>query len=129
LNFGTPTYVYTGYLGKYYRNLLFGARIYISPNTGGATQSYNAIARYYFKGADDYLGLSLGSGISPDDKTVSVNYSNKNRFSSRQATLIFNHSIAKRNIVALKAGWLNQEFESGVSGNQVNVSCGYQRRF
>ncbi|MCW3110592.1 MAG: yaiO [Segetibacter sp.] len=129
LNFGSSTYVYTLYIGKYYSNFLFGARTYVTPGTAGASQSYSLLGRYYFKSADDYIGVSIGSGISPDERALSIQYNNKNRFSSRQASVSFNHSIAKMNIISLKAGWLNQEYKIGETGNQVDVSIGLQRRF
>ena len=129
LNFGTSTYVYTMYLGKYYKNFLFGARTYVTPGTGGASQSYNLLAQYYFRSADDFIGLNLGSGISPDDQATNLQYSNKNRLSSRQASVIFNHSIAKFNIVFFRGGWIHQEYRADVKGNQMNLSAGYQRRF
>ena len=129
LNFGSSTYVYTFYIGKYYSNFLFGARTYVTPGAAGTSQSYSLLSRYYFESADDYIGVSVGSGISPDDRAISIQLNNKNRFSSKQASVSFNHSIAKMNIILLKAGWLNQEYNTGVSGNQIDISIGLQRRF
>ncbi|GEO07889.1 hypothetical protein SAE01_03850 [Segetibacter aerophilus] len=129
LNFGSSTYIYTLYLGKYYSNFLFGGRTYITPATGGASQSYSVLARYYFKGADDYIGLTAGSGISPDDRSTSIQYNNKSKLTSRQASLSFNHNLTKVNIISLKAGWINQQYKTDETGNQVNLSIGLQRRF
>lgn len=129
LNFGTSTYVYTAYIGKYYSNFLFGARTYVTPGAAGASQSYGLLTRYYFKGADDYVGLAVGSGISPDDRTTSIQYNNKNRLTSRQASLAFNHSIAKVNIISLKAGCISQQYKADETGTQLNISIGLQRRF
>jgi YaiO family outer membrane protein len=129
LNFGSSTYIYTFYLGKYYSNFLFGGRTYITPGAGGASQSYSLSARYYFKGADDYIGLAAGSGISPDDRATSILYNNKNKLTSGQASLSFNHTISKVNIVSIKTGWISQQYKTDETGNQFNISLGLQRRF
>lgn len=129
LNFGNSTFIYTAYIGKYYSNFLFGLRTYLTPGSGGASQSYSMSGRYYFKGADDYLGLNAGTGISPDDRVRNYQYSNKTRFTSKYASVSFNHSFSNLNIISLKAGWVNQEYKLSVAGNQWDVSVGYQRRF
>jgi YaiO family outer membrane protein len=129
LNFGSSTYVYTAYLGKYVSNYLLGVRTYVTPGSNGASQSYSFLGRYYFNGAEDYLGLSVGSGISPDDRTLNIQFSNKNRLKSRKASLNFNHSFSKYNILSLSGGWVNQERSTMFSGNQYDVAIGIQRRF
>jgi YaiO family outer membrane protein len=129
LHFDNFTYVYTLYLGKYCSNFLLGARTYVTPGSGGSSQSYSVLARYYLKGANDYLGITVGSGISPDDRAISNQYSNKNRLTSSQASFTFNHSVAKMNIISIKAGWLHQEYKTETTGNQLDLSIGLQRRF
>lgn len=129
LNFGSSTYVYTAYVGKYYSNFLFGFRTYMTPGSAGTSHSYSITGRYYLKGADDYLGLSIGSGISPDDKRVNIQYNVKSNLTSRQASASFYHSFNKRNIISFGASLLNQEYKLGVKDNQVDLSVGFQRRF
>lgn len=129
LNFGSSTYVYTLYLGKYYSNFLLGARTYLTPGSAGASQSYNLMAKYYLGAADDYIGLSAGTGISPDERLTSIQYNNKGRLSSKQASVTFSHSIKKMNIISFKTGWINQEYKADITGNEVDISIGLQRRF
>jgi YaiO family outer membrane protein len=129
LHFENSTYVYTLYVGKYCSNFLLGARTYVTPGSSRSSQSYSALARYYLKGPNDYIGITLGSGISPDDRAISNQYSNKNRLTSSQASLTFNHSVANMNIISIKAGWLHQEYKTGTTGNQLDLSIGLQRRF
>lgn len=129
LKFDNSTFIYTAYLGKYYSNFLFGLRTYITPGTAGTSASYNLSGRYYFKGADDYLGFSIGTGISPDDRVLNYQYNEKLRLLTRQASLSFNHSFAKFNIISVKAGLINQEFKASSTGNQLDLSIGYARRF
>lgn len=129
LNFGNSTYVYTAYLGKYVSNYLLGVRTFVTPGSNGASQSLSFIARYYFHGADDYFGLAIGSGISPDDRTLNIQFTDKNRLKSRKASATFNHSFSTQNILSISAGWINQQRSSTFSGNQFDLSVGLQKRF
>lgn len=127
LYFSSSTNIFTAYLGKYYKSWLFGVRTYITPGGAGLSQSYNASARYYFGGADDYLGLTVGSGVSPDDRAISQLI--KNNLQTYKAALDFKHTIGTFNVIVFGASIINQELQTGVKGNQVQVGAGYVRRF
>ncbi|WP_207496972.1 YaiO family outer membrane beta-barrel protein [Aridibaculum aurantiacum] len=129
LHFDNTTWLYTLYAGKYYKKFLFGARMYVSPNVNSSAQTFNFTGRYYLKGADDYVGISLGSGISPDDRATNIQFNNKSRLHSKQATVNFQHRVWKRNYVTLHAGFLRQAYENNVSMGQLDVMAGYQVRF
>ena len=130
LYFTSATKIYTASLGKYWKSFLFTARTYITPSTTDVSQSYSLTSRYYLKGADDYIGLSLGTGISPDDNNQNIQYSNKqNKLSSRKISADFNHTFLKWNIISVSAGLINQEYQPSVKGNQYNISVGLSHRF
>lgn len=130
LYFTSATNIYTAAIGKYYKNFLFNARTYITPSNGAVSQSYSIAGRYYFQGADDYIGLSVGTGISPDDNIQSIQFNNKlNKLSSNQASASFSHTFLKWNIIFLSAGIINQEYKPSVRGNQFNLSAGLSHRF
>ena len=76
LYFSGPTNILTGYLGKYYKNYLLGVKAYITPVDNSVSQSYSALARYYFGGADDFVGLTIGTGISPDERALQQQLNN-----------------------------------------------------
>lgn len=130
LYFSEATNIYTFAVGKYYKNFLFNARTYLTPSAGNFSQSYNFDARYYFSGADDYGGLSLGTGFSPDDNYQNVQFGNKQTMlSSRKISATFNHTFLKMNIISLTGGLINQEYLPGEKGNQYNLSLSLGRRF
>ncbi|MEO8820490.1 MAG: YaiO family outer membrane beta-barrel protein [Ginsengibacter sp.] len=130
LYFTSATKIYTAAIGKYWKSFLFTARTYITPSTTDVSQSYSIAARYFVKGADDYIGLTIGSGISPDDNNQNIQYSNKqNKLSSRKISADFNHTFLKWNIISLSAGIINQEYQPSVRGNQFNISGGLSHRF
>ena len=130
LYFTSGTKIYTASLGKYWSNFLFTARTYLTPSSTDISQSYNFSARYYLKGADDYIGLSVGSGISPDDNSQNIQFSDKqNKLSSKKISADFNHTFLKWNIISISAGIINQEYKPSKRGNQFNVSVGLSRQF
>jgi len=66
----SDTWIYTFALGKYWGSYWFSLRTYITPQVEKASHSYSLIIRYYLSGADDYLALSVGTGISPNQNSV-----------------------------------------------------------
>ena len=130
LYFTSATKVYTAYVGKYYKNFLFSVRTYITPSNGAVSQSYSVATRYYFKSAEDYIGVSLGTGISPDENNQNIQFNAKqNNLTSKQISASFNHTFLKWNVFSISAGLINQEYQPSVKGNQLNLSAGLSRRF
>ncbi len=128
---GDPTFIYTAYLGKYYKSWLFGARTYITPSnfTNTVSASYNVSARYYFGSADDLLGFNLGYGITPDDRQNSIQLDNSIRLLSYRAGILFKKKIARFFVLTLDGAWLNQEYLPQTKGNQYQFSLGWLYRF
>lgn len=129
---GDPTWIYTAYLGKYYKSWLFGIRTYQTPNifVPGFSGSYSASARYYFGGADDMIGITAGYGISPDDRQNIVLYSDSvYQFKSYKVGIDFRKKISRLNIISASFSWLNQEYLPRTKGNQYEFSIGWLHRF
>lgn len=70
LKYSSDVWIYTAALGKYYSNYWFSFRTYITPSVQYASHSYSLEIRYYLSGADDYLAVSGGTGISPDASSI-----------------------------------------------------------
>jgi YaiO family outer membrane protein len=129
LYFSDATWIYTLYLGKYYKSWLFGARTYLTPSDNNISQSYNMMAKYYYGGADDYLHLNIGTGISPDDRPSAILLNSNYKLQSNKASVAWKKSITKLNIIGVSAGWVNQEYLQKTKGNQFDIGISYQRRF
>jgi YaiO family outer membrane protein len=129
LYFTSATYIYTFYIGKYYKNFLFSARTYLTPSDAGISQSYNLAARYFFGGADNYVGVSAGKGLSPDETNQVILLTNKINFSSKQVSARFSHTFLKWNVILLSAGLINQEYGPAVYGNEFDFSIKLSHRF
>lgn len=129
LYFNNDAFIYTVYLGKYYSNFLFGARTYLAPVSQNIAQSYSLLARYYFKGIDDYIGISFGAGLSPDDRRVNIQLDNVYKLRTYSGEFVVRHSIKRLNIITFNVSLLNQEYRPSTVGNQLQVGIGYIRRF
>jgi YaiO family outer membrane protein len=128
---GNPTWIYTAYLGKYYKSWLFGLRTYITPSSSSSSisSSYNVSARYYYGSADDVLGFNLGYGISPDDRITSVQLDNPVKLITYKAGLLFKKKISKFSVLSLDGSYYNQEYLPNTKGNQYQFSIGWLYRF
>lgn len=130
LTFGDPTWIYTASIGKYYKSFWFNLRTYLTPSNDDISRSFALTARYYYGGADDYLSLRLGTGISPDDPQSSVLLGNTGyKLRSNNVTLGYRKLIGSLNILTLSLGLDNQEYLRDTRGNQIDFGVGYMRRF
>ncbi len=128
LRFGSSTWIYTFSAGKYWKNYWFNLRAYLTPSTTSISQSYSLSVRYYFGGADDYMGFGAGTGISPDESSnVLLNSSFK--LKSNNLSLGYRHAFKTFNVIAVSTSWVNTEFRHDVFGNQFNTGISYIRRF
>jgi YaiO family outer membrane protein len=118
-------------LGKYYKSFWFNLRTYLTPSNSSISQSYSLHVRYYTGGADDYLALGVGTGISPDDprNIILLNNGNNYKLRSNNISLGYYCSIKTFNILFITAGLDNQEYKFQTRGNQLDIGIGYQRRF
>jgi YaiO family outer membrane protein len=60
-------FFYTGSIAKYYSDYWFSLRPYVFPGDDGVSSSWFFNARKYFSTADDFAGLIMGYGFSPDE--------------------------------------------------------------
>lgn len=128
---GDPTWIYTAYLGKYYKSWLFGVRTYLTPSStvSAVSSSYNASARYYYGSADDVIGFNVGYGISPDDRLNAIQLDNPVKLTSYKAGLSFKRKVSRFNVLTMDASYYNQEYLPDTKGNQYQLSIGWLHRF
>lgn len=67
LKFSTATNIFTGSLGWYTGNDYWTFRTYLTPGDAGLSSSGTLGYRKYRKDSNNYLGFSLGFGISPEN--------------------------------------------------------------
>ena len=131
LGFNDETWIYTASVGKYYKSFWFNLRTFLTPSNNSVSQSYSFMTRYYLGGADDYLSIRVGTGLSPDNQTNNILYNNGNqyRLKSNNISLGFRKTLWATNVVFIETGLENQEYRQGEKGNQLTLGVGYLKRF
>jgi YaiO family outer membrane protein len=129
IHFSQTNTIYTLALGKYYKNYWLNVRTYLTPAKNNIAQSYTLNFRYYYGGADDYLSLSAGTGISPDDTQNNVLLASTYQLKSTNLSAAYRHAVNFKNIFSIGLTWFNQEYKQQTWGNQYNINLTYQFRF
>ncbi len=129
LHFNEDTWIFTGALGKYYQSWWFNLRAYITPSSSRIGQAWEATTRYYLAGADDYLSLSVGTGLSPDQGNQAILLNSNYKLITRRASASYFFSCRKMNLFSFGLSWANVEYLPKTRDNQVNASISYHRRF
>ncbi len=71
LQFGNAVDIITASVGKYYRSYWFSVRTFITPKDVGVSNSYQFMFRNYYTSANDFFGVTFGTGFSPDQSNLS----------------------------------------------------------
>jgi YaiO family outer membrane protein len=107
---GSDVYMLTGTVGKYTGNYWFSLRAYVTPSSTGTSLSGSLQTRRYFADPEDYIGLKIGYGISPDDRSqgdgTSIYYTMHSQSVSVEYNHIFSHIWTTKVGIALS----NDEF-------------------
>lgn len=129
LYFSSSTWVYTASVGKYLSNFWFNLRTYLTPGEDNLSKSFNFTTRYYTAGADDFITLGIGTGISPDDQRNNINYEINNSLMTYKLNLAWQRTFAKQNIIGINGTWFYEEYRPDTYGNQLNIGISLMRRF
>lgn len=128
LHFNSSRFIYTASLGKYYKKYWFNASTFLSPDSSSISKSYFFKTRYYLDDKD-FVMLTLGTGISPDDKNNNIQFAVNNKLRSKKIELSFRRTIWEQNIILVSSSWMRQEYEYKKFTGQYNISIGFQRLF
>jgi YaiO family outer membrane protein len=113
-------FFYTGSLGKYYRNFWFSFRSFIVPKESGISQSYFFTARRYFKSADDFMGVTIGTGISPDD--FYSDPADKIKLKSQKISFMLSKSFLQNFLFRGSFGYDFEEYQPGLKRDRYSLS-------
>jgi YaiO family outer membrane protein len=125
LGFNSVTHILTGSVGKYVGNwwLNFRANVIPSPNSTGTSGQFTA--RYYFKSAEDFFSLQLGTGVSPDEETRDQTQ----LLNSYRARLGYQHLVTSRFMIYGFTGYSRDELSADNFRDNLNLSVGFEYRF
>lgn len=122
----TNVTIYTGTLGKYYKNYWASFRPFISFKNVGTSFSGNLLIRRYFGNADNYLNLRLGFGSSPVEVST---LQELQRLDSRQVSLLWQKLWGHSVITRLEVGFEREEYRVTKYGNRYTLKLDLQQRF
>ncbi len=104
------TYMLTGTVGKYTGNYWISLRSFVTPSSNGTSVSGSIQVRRYFSDPENYLGLRLGYGVSPDDRSYGDGSSSYLKLKSQSVRGEFNHLFNKIWTLNIGAALSHEEF-------------------
>jgi len=129
LKFTNETWIYTLSLGKYMKSFWFNLRTYLVPGSNDISQTYMGTVRYYYGMADDFVAVSGGTGISPDESRNALLGQAVQKLGSQRASVEFRKSIRRRWVPSVVASWFAEEQTSRPRGNQWGVDFVLRHHF
>ncbi|MEF8983581.1 MAG: YaiO family outer membrane beta-barrel protein [Bacteroidales bacterium] len=109
LKWNEPIFFYTGSAGLYFRDYWFALRTYITPEERATGHTYTLRARRYLATSDDYIGLKLEYGTSPESLAYAVDFEELNRLNTTGIHLEYQENI-KHWLIKLGLIYRNEEF-------------------
>lgn len=105
--------IYTATIGKYFGNYWLSLRSFVTPGDESTSVSGLLVLRRYFSDPENYLGLRLGYGISPDDNRNLIDSGEKLNLKSRSVKLEYNHIFNHKWIIKTGAVLGSEEKTNG----------------
>ena len=123
--------IYTATIGKYTGNYWISLRSFVTPGTDGTSVSGLLQVRRYFSDPENYLGLRLGYGVSPDDNQNLIDINSKSRLTlkTRSFRLVYNHIFSRVWILNTGGTWGNEELLSGKYSSYYTLDISISRLF
>lgn len=125
LGFTEVTHIITGSVGKYVGNWWINFRLNVIPDDAGTSTSGQLQARYYFKTAEDFFSIQLGTGVSPDEETRDQSQ----LLNSYRIRLGYQQLVSPRWMIFGFTGWSRDELGEDNVRNNFNLSLGTEYRF
>lgn len=128
LYFTSPLWLYTASVGKYHKKYWFNLSTFLAKQNGLPIKSHAFKTRYYFNDKS-YMMLTLGTGISPDDRRNNNQLNVSKNINTKRADLSFRLFLKKSNVLSFGTGFLRQSEPGKISSSQYNSTLGYYKIF
>lgn len=128
LYFNDPIFIFTGSIGKYYRQFWFNVSGYVTPVSNELLKSWVFKTRIYSNDHDYYM-LIIGTGVSPDDRSRFVDPLSAASLKSYSFEGHVEKKITKQAVLSFKAGWYKQEYEKSRFLNEFKTGAGLKWLF
>ena len=115
--------IYTGTIGKYLGDYWLSLRPYFVPGTDGWSKSINLTVRRYLIDELNYLSMTIGTGLSPDEQQYA--YDPYLTFlKSYKLSLEYQRKIGERFMVTLGTGYAREEISQGTNRDRFTFDVG-----
>jgi YaiO family outer membrane protein len=127
--------IYTGTFGKYFGNYWMSLRPFITPGDNGTSVSTYLLVRRYFSDPQNYIGLRVGVGSSPDERRLLLDGPNLlAHLKSQSIKVDYNHIFSNRWILNTGLAYANEEYWSPSelrikTGNVYSFELGFAYLF
>ena len=127
--------IYTASIGKYLGDYWFSLRPFVTPGSDGTSVSTYLIVRRYFSDPEDYIGLRLGIGTSPDERRLLLFNTNQSaHLKSMSVKLDYNHIFSNRFTMNTGIAYANEEYwvptdDIIKAGNNFSFQLGFAYLF
>jgi YaiO family outer membrane protein len=121
--------IYTATFGKYVGNYWLSLRSFVTPGDEGTSVSGLFFIRRYFSDPENYIGLRLGYGISPDDNRNLIDSGEKLNLKSRSVRIEYNHIINHVWIIKTGAALGSEERTGDGFAGYYTFDIGFSRLF
>lgn len=121
--------IYTATIGKYVGNYWISLRSFVTPGTDGTSVSGLLQMRRYFSDPENYYGLRLGYGVSPDDNRNLIDSSQRLTLNTRSLRMEFNHIFNHIWILNVGGVWGNEERIPGAYSGYYTFDFSISRFF
>lgn len=117
--------IFTGSLGKYYKNYWFSLRPFITNKPSGISASVILSARRYYGSRDDYLGLFSGYGSTP----LEVYYlEDVERLNSLKVGLELKRALSRIFVIQCRLRFEREEYALDKFGNRFTFAVNLEER-
>ena len=119
-------FIYTAYLGKYYKNLWFAYRPFVVNKNVDFFISHTGIIRKYFSDADNYMSLNLIYGATPYTTT---SFQDITKVNSQRVGIDAQFKVWKSFIIKPSVSFEYEEYYPGVFRNRFYSQLILTKRF
>jgi YaiO family outer membrane protein len=127
LDFSTANVlIYTGNLGKYYKNYWFSLRPFITSKTSGIDISGILLIRKYQNNPRNYISLLLGIGSSPIELFFLEDIE---RLNSYKIGIEIVQMVSRSTLIEIQIRYEREEFQLGKFGNRYTLNFSFLQIF
>lgn len=118
--------IYTATIGKYFGNFWMSFRSFVTPDPEETSVSGSLQVRHYFSDPENYIGLRMGYGISPDDNRNLFNLGRAFTKKAKYVRLEYNHIFSRLWIMKLSSTLGKEErWSEEIEGVYTEEFVGY----